>query len=265
MQKDEYLVGEKTSDCESSNEYYLSCVCGAHSTSLEDTFVVPNGHDYSLEIVLDDDANKISDATCTEPAQYGYVCSHDHSHFDHEHTFSVGEAKGHHPGELIPESRTFATCHTSYHLCPDCGRFFENVGTDENPVYEERAYDVIFDDANILYNDDAYGSEEQPYVLACKEDLYMLRTLVNGGTDVFEGKYFELSNDIDFDFGEDEYFGTPIGYSNNYSFAGNIDGNNHSIKGLKLYGRKAHAAGELPGDSLALFSRVNGASFKNLK
>jgi|GEM_PF-5253263 len=265
LEKDEYLVGEKTSDCESSNEYYLSCVCGAHSTSSDETFVVPNGHDYSLEIVLDNDANKISDATCTEPAQYGYVCSHDHSHYDHEHTFSVGEAKGHHPGELIPESRTFATCHTAYHLCPDCGRFFENVGTDENPVYEERAYDVIFDDANILYNDDAYGSEEQPYVLACKEDLYMLRTLVNGGTDVFEGKYFELSNDIDFNFGEDEYFGAPIGYSNNYSFAGNIDGNNHSIKGLKLYGRKAHAAGELPGDSLALFSRVNGASFKNLK
>ena len=264
-QLDECLVGEKDEDCEGENTYYKSCVCGAHSHSLEETFVLPNSHDYSLEIVLDNEANKISEATCTEAAQYGLVCSHNHEHFDHEHTFSYGEPKGHSYGDLIPEVRTFSMYNAGYYQCSECGHFFIDVGEGGDHVYKEVTYDDIYDETKTLYRDPNYGTLENPYILSCKEDILFLRDLVNKGTDTFAGKYLVLGNDIDFAFKEGEYFGSPIGYSNTNKFQGHFDGANHTIKGLSIHGTKDHEEGELPGDSLALFSRVSGATIENIK
>ena len=232
---DEYRVGELNTNCEEGNYYYKSCECGEHSTSDADKFYVPNSHDFSLETVLDGDANLASPATCTEPATYYYVCSHcgafDSNHPDH--VFAHGNAKGHHYGELHEEEATFGTYHSNYYFCADCGHYFEPVEEGGVTTYVEKDYDQIFDMSKVQYNDPLAGTEANPYIMKCKEDFIYLRDLVNDSVS-FAGKFFRLANDVDFNNDAEHPFGTPIGYADNKPFNGTFDGENHSLINLYL-------------------------------
>ena len=64
------LKGTYNTNCDEGNYYYKKCKCGAISHSDEDLFYVANSHDYTLEIVLENDANLVKEATCEEPAYY---------------------------------------------------------------------------------------------------------------------------------------------------------------------------------------------------
>ena len=266
--RDEYLVYPKVTECGQSNFYYKSCICGAHSTNPEDIFEVPISHDYSIaEVIVEDgvEINLASPATCEEPATYYYVCSHNHHHVDEEHTFKYGEPKGHTYGKPIAEVKTFSSYNCEYYHCSECGKYFIDVGNDGEHVYQEIDYEDIYNNEKNQYHDETFGTKDNPYILSCKEDIFYLRDLVNKGTDLFEGKYLKLSNDIDFEFEEGEYFGAPIGYSDTNVFKGNFDGDDHKLIGLSIYGRSNDESVKLNGDNLGLFSRVSGATIKNLK
>ena len=262
---DEYRVGELNTNCEEGNYYYKSCECGEHSTSDADKFYVANSHDFSLETVLDGDANLASPATCTEPATYYYVCSHcgafDSNHPDH--VFAHGNAKGHHYGELHEEEATFGTYHSNYYFCADCGHYFEPVEEGGVTTYVEKDYDQIFDMSKVQYNDPLAGTEANPYIMKCKEDFTYLRDVMND-TASFAGKFFRLANDVDFNNDAEHPFGTPIGYGDAKGFNGTFDGENHKLMNL-YFSPITLSDNSVKSDSLALFSRLTNGTIKNLK
>lgn len=261
------LVGEYQSACGSTNKYYLSCKCGEHAHSEDLTFEVTSEHSFTVEEILDGDANLISPASCTEAAVYGKVCEHCHEMFSTEATFTYGEPLGHHYGELHEEELTFYSCHTDYYHCDRCDKYFIDVREPgaSDPVYQETSVDDIFDDSRCQYLDTeaGYGTEEKPYVLSTPEDLKMFAFAVNGdqtyfehaheGGDTFEGKFVVLGNDIVLDSEHD--FGVSIGNKNDTPFSGTFDGKNYTISNYLHHGN----------DAVGLFSRVTNGTIKNLK
>ena len=111
------------------------------------------------------------------------------------------------------------------------------------------------------------GTKQNPYSISSPDDLYIMARL--SASDSFEGKYFVLANDIDFE--NDEYFTydtdgsiayvdsaaltlRPIG-SENVPFKGSFDGNGYSIRGLCL---------EEKNGLCAFFGCTDGAQISNL-
>ena len=265
VEADEYLVGEKNNNCEEGNYYYKSCECGEHSLKEEDKFYVANSHDFTLETILDGDANLASPATCTEPATYYYVCSHcgeyDGEHPDH--VFVHGEAKGHQYGVMQEELVSFATYHCNYYQCSECGHYFVQVEEDGVTKFVEQTYEQVFNSEKIQYNDPNAGSETNPYLMTCKEDFIFLRDLINGSVS-FEGKYFRVTNDVDFNNDAEHPFGAPIGYEDSKPFNGIFDGENHILSNIYISPVKGSDNG-MHGDALSLFSRLTNGVIKNLK
>lgn len=111
------------------------------------------------------------------------------------------------------------------------------------------------------------GTKQEPYSISSPDDLYTLARL--SASDSFEGKYFVLANDIDFE--NDGYFtydtGGSIAYvdsavltfkpigSANVPFKGSFDGNGYSLRGLCL---------EEKNGLCALFGYTDGAQISNL-
>ena len=248
---DEYLVGTKKTGCEESNVYYKSCVCGAHSNSLEETFTVPNSHNFTLEEILPGDANLLSAATCTEAAIYGKVCENCHEHFSNESTFTHGEPLGHHYIHF-EEGLSISSYHRDYYYCDRCFEYFiDDSEEGQEAHYVQVKYEDLFDNSKAQYGNDEYGSEEKPYVISDVDDLKFLATKTNGG-DSFAGKYIVLSNDINL---PKEDFGVSIGNTDPKPFSGTFDGQNYTIDGYVHEGK----------DAVALFSRVTNGTIKNLK
>lgn len=86
---------------------------------------------------------------------------------------------------------------------------------------------------------DGTGSFNDPYQIKTTGDLNQLASSVNGGTG-YEGMYFKLMNDINFnpstpwyDFANNENNFTPIG-GNQKFFEGNFDGNGKTISGIRI-------------------------------
>ncbi len=81
------------------------------------------------------------------------------------------------------------------------------------------------------------GDSSNPYIIKTAEQLALLAERVNGG-ETYQGKYFELGDDLDLSGSE----WAPIGIGERETgggtvtkpFAGTFDGNNHKISGLKL-------------------------------
>ena len=255
-----YLVGAYDDSCTGSNEYYLSCVCGAFIEDPTKTFVVDNHHSFTEEIILPYDANLISAASCTEAAEYGKVCAHCHTAFSVEETFFDGDPIGH-AFELHDEELSFATYHCAYAYCTNCSEYFIDVrepGALE-PVYQNVSQDLIFDDTKGQYGQDGYGTLEHPYIIGNERDLFAFRDAVNGG-DTFSGQYFVMSNDITLAL--DKEFGDCIGRDDNHPFSGTFDGNNKTITNFK----KTKVADGVTDakDAVGLFSRVTNGTIKNL-
>lgn len=115
---------------------------------------------------------------------------------------------------------------------------------------------------NILFSG-GEGTEDDPYVISCLEDLQELSDSVRGADrdpQAFSGRYFKMSNDIDV---QKVTNFTPIGnqlkgagLENMLAFSGIFDGDGHTVYGVKEYYSS--------GMSLGLFGIVRDGTIKNL-
>ncbi|MFI3265139.1 MAG: GLUG motif-containing protein [Rikenellaceae bacterium] len=95
------------------------------------------------------------------------------------------------------------------------------------------------------------GTESDPYQIETADQLRNLATKVNSGTN-YEGKFFEMMNDIDLG-GEDNEF-TAIGtYST--SFKGSFNGGNYKVSGLYINQSESYQG---------LFGCIYSATIKNI-
>ena len=111
------------------------------------------------------------------------------------------------------------------------------------------------------------GTQEDPWLITSKEDLIALAVFLNSGkAETFDteatgigncyGYYFKQTADIDLT----DVSWEPIGYSGSYYFAGNYDGDGHSIK-------NAISTGKVDADGFAtagIFGWVAFGSVENL-
>ncbi|WP_195986006.1 GLUG motif-containing protein, partial [Clostridium sp. D33t1_170424_F3] len=94
------------------------------------------------------------------------------------------------------------------------------------------------------------GTEEDPYMITTAKELNAIRNL----SSTYSPKYFKIVNDIDLsDYAETW---TPIGTERSNRFGGIIDGNNKTIRGLKVDTGDAMYAG--------LFGFTEGTMIRNL-
>ncbi|MEL5892618.1 hypothetical protein AAE250_03820 [Bacteroides sp. GD17] len=99
------------------------------------------------------------------------------------------------------------------------------------------------------------GSEANPYLITNAAELMYFVKQVNGGTK-YSGEYIKLTTDIYVT--ADEW--TPIGTSSSIYFAGNFDGDGHTIYG-KLHAAKAEQNHEI---YFGFFGYIKGATIQNL-
>lgn len=114
------------------------------------------------------------------------------------------------------------------------------------------------------------GTEEDPYLINNIDDLVWFRNDVNAGN-TYEGKYVALKADINLTgevwtpIGTSIYDKTPAD-SDVKMFAGNFDGENHTITGLSSNGYvPASSETESTEYSFGLFGYVYGANISNVK
>ena len=206
-------------------------------------------------------------ASCTAPGNSEYYeCSDCHHYFSdsacqneisadswviakHAHTFDVD----------YPEVRTFATYRKPYHHCSECDKLYI-AGSEVGTYVEIADPSEARDDTQRQYGDPAFGTEQNPYIIASAEDLILLKNRCNDDTvidevaqnDTFSGKFFSVTADIDLD-GVTGF--TPIGNVDSRPFSGTFDGNNHTISNYTYSST----------GGLGLFSRVTNGTVKNLK
>lgn len=113
-----------------------------------------------------------------------------------------------------------------------------------------------------------YNTNENEFIITDIADLYGLASLVNGGTETFEGKTIKLANNIAANLGDaDEWsdttqpknIWTAIGRINNDArrFKGTFDGQGNTISGIYVNRGDSFPAG--------LFGYVKGGTIQNLK
>ena len=112
------------------------------------------------------------------------------------------------------------------------------------------------------------GTKEDPYLIKQLDHLLLLSDKVNNDTELnytngysnyarpFLGKYFKLANDIDMD----GYRFEPIGHDWQHIFAGNFDGNNHTITNLMVSTEAGYAGLFGRCDTLSVISNMVLAS-----
>ena len=122
-------------------------------------------------------------------------------------------------------------------------------------------------DATITATNDWSGSgtSGDPYIIESPEQLNMLSFRVNNGVSNYDGEYFQLAGDITYSHTtawddatstENNYVTIGITTTTKY-FRGTLDGQNHTISGIRVYkddNSSCHG----------LFGYVNGALVKNL-
>ena len=81
------------------------------------------------------------------------------------------------------------------------------------------------------------GTQADPYQIATVDDLNQLANNVNGGTK-YSNTYFVMTADITYSYeglGSTESNYTAIGISESRYFDGHFDGQNHTLRGIRLY------------------------------
>ena len=107
--------------------------------------------------------------------------------------------------------------------------------------------------------EETLGSKENPYTISTLAELESFRDDVNNGN-TYAGKYIKLTADIDL--GNKSW--TPIGTSTN-TFSGMFDGDNHTIKNLKIDWSTEWVSGG-PNDNYAgLFGYMKGGNTAGIK
>lgn len=102
------------------------------------------------------------------------------------------------------------------------------------------------------------GSEEDPYLISTADDVQLLSSNVKSG-DMYEGKHFKMTNDIDMSSVANFLpIGNNIESSNVTAFCGVFDGNNNTIRGINCKYEGVNSIG------VAMFGVTMQATIKNL-
>ena len=114
---------------------------------------------------------------------------------------------------------------------------------------------------------DGTGTADDPYIISSGEELAYLAQMTNANGELTKGKYYSIVRDIELNtevltnsYGLNNLNGrtfnawTTIGNSTTNSFQGILEGNNHVISGLYLYGDK----------QTGLFGYLKNAIIRNL-
>lgn len=80
---------------------------------------------------------------------------------------------------------------------------------------------------------DGEGTKDSPYLLKTKEDLIALNEATTTYTQPHEGDFFKLANDIDLNY-DTNFSGIAADGNSAHCFAGEFDGDNHTIHKLKI-------------------------------
>ncbi len=132
-------------------------------------------------------------------------------------------------------------------------------------VYRNSVGD-LWSDWNGTFSYRGEGSQEAPYQISSLSELMGLSELVASGED-FDGRYLELTQDIDLDFEINFGNWNPIGWYQNraecsgevaHPFRGHFDGRDHTISGLRVVNPA------LSMKNLGLFGVIDGGSVRNL-
>lgn len=103
------------------------------------------------------------------------------------------------------------------------------------------------------------GTQEDPYLISTAEDLNQFSADVQN-KNMYEGKYFKMTNDIDMSATENFLpIGNNIESSDVKAFCGTFDGNNFTITGLKCDYKGVNSIG------VAMFGVTMNATIKNLR
>lgn len=134
------------------------------------------------------------------------------------------------------------------------------ITADETVVIDAKEGVELFERPD-LYGE---GTEAKPFLVStAKEFMFIANTVQNGedNAKVFEGKYFEMTNDIDFagyanflSMGSDTNVGNTV--ASKAGFAGIFDGKGFTVKNITI--RNAQR-------SAGVFGTTRGATIKNLK
>ncbi len=103
------------------------------------------------------------------------------------------------------------------------------------------------------------GTETSPYLISNESQLYEFANIVNSGED-YAGKFIKLTADIDLAGKE----WTPIGTSS-APFCGMFDGQNYTIKNLKISWSKEYVSGGANQNYAGLFGYMKGGNTAGIK
>lgn len=113
-------------------------------------------------------------------------------------------------------------------------------------------YIQIADESENVVNSESITLQNYEYI-STLDDLKILAGLVNDGTNTFSEKTINLINDIDLEGSETNQW-IPIG-NEEYAFAGNFEGNGHSIKNIYI---------NTTSQRQGLFGNVNSSEIRNI-
>ena len=238
-----------------------TCECGY---STRDGETAPLGHDYQpkkddknhwLECSVCNDkkdvaehtyTSEVTPPTCTDGGYTTYTCECGYSYRDGE-TAPLGHKNVENINAVVASYATTGT--KEYYTCGVCNKHFEDEDCTKEIANLE---DWVAGDGLISAqkDNDAFGTQENPYTIANLTDYVAFADACNGGNK-FEGKYFKLMANIG---SEEEPVTTITGNAAAKYFAGNFDGNKKEI------------FVELSSDvgGVAVFGYVSGASISDL-
>lgn len=88
------------------------------------------------------------------------------------------------------------------------------------------------------------GTAEDPFLIKTPADMKVLNKAITANGLTFEGDYFALANDIDFN-GVTDFYGVADDSKETHAFAGTFDGRGHSIRNWRMNGLTLGADGKI--------------------
>lgn len=150
------------------------------------------------------------------------------------------------------------------------------VLTGEEAVKEVQAAATPTDEALEHEDDQGYGTQQQPYTISNKAQLYRMYNLIKAGkrnvnATPYSHCYYKLTDDIVLNTGNASSDGKFVGNADPDvwaaipEFRGSFDGDNHSISGLYLTEEsKPESQSEVKLTGIGLFGEARDATIKNV-
>ena len=217
------IVGSNNNNDALANNYYYNCTVSGATTNIGTGDGDQDGARQARTVTLGENI-----------ALSGTQTAYDVSGLTAIGTTALSYNDGNTTTLYSGEGQTLTLSYTSevplgYHLI-----YNATAGTIDGNTLTMPASDVTVSSEFSLidFADDGHSgdSEADAYIIYNKDQLDMLATRVNSGTNYYN-KFIKLGADITYDGTENNY--TPIGTSSN-SFRGTFDGDGHTVSGINI-------------------------------